>query len=176
MGFGKFGSDSIIVPPFKIWNKERINIGKKVFIAENAFFAVSTSFRNQKFNPLVSIGNKVQIGSNFVLGAINGVTIENDVTIADRVFISDHIHGYTNIKLPIAKQPLESKGKVVIGSGSFIGVNAVIMPGVKMGKNSVVGASSVVTKSIPDFAVAAGIPAKVIKKYNIKKRVWEKIK
>lgn len=172
-GYKKFGPGSIIKFPYRIWNKKSIEIGKDVFIVENSFFAVTKSFKNQKFNPQVIIGNNVRIGSNFFLSCIDKIEINDNVIISDRVFISDHSHGYENIKIPIINQPLEAEGKVLIKSGSFIGVNVVILPGVTIGKNSVVGASSVVTKSVPDYVVVAGIPATIIKKYNPKDKKWK---
>jgi len=175
-GFKKFGKNSIIKFPFRIWNKDKIEIGDDVFIAENCFFAVSLTFKSQKFNPKVKIGNNVRIGGNFILGCINSVIIEDNVIFADRVFVSDHIHDYENVRIPILRQELKSKGGILIKSGSFIGVNAVIMPGVTVGRNSVVGASSVVTKSVPDYAVVAGNPAKIIKQYNRKNKAWENIR
>ena len=173
-GFKKFGKRSVIKYPFRIWNKSKIELGNDVFIAENSFFAVSTAFKKQKFNPRVVIGNNVSIGSNFFLGCIDGVTIEDSVIISDRVFVSDHSHNYEDSKVPIIDQPLKAEGKVLIKSGSFIGVNAVIMPGVTIGTHCVVGASAVVTKSVPDYCVVAGIPANVIKKYNGKIGKWIK--
>ena len=172
-GFKKFGKNSIVKHPYRIWNKKNIEIGKDVFIAENSFFAVSTNFLKQKFNPKVKIGNNVRIGSNFILGCINSVIIEDNVILADRVFISDHVHDYENVKIPIIAQNLKSKDGILIKSGSFLGVNSVIMPGVTIGKNSVVGASAVVTKSVPDYTVAAGIPAKIIKRYDFKNKKWK---
>jgi acetyltransferase-like isoleucine patch superfamily enzyme len=175
-GFKKFGRGSIIKFPYRIWNKKNIEIGKNVFIVENSFFAVSTTFKKQKFSPRVVIGNNVSIGSNFFLGCIDGITIEDNVIISDRVFIADHTHSYENPNVPIIDQPLEPEGKALIKSGSFIGVNAVIMPGVTIGKNSVVGASSVVTRSVPDYAIVAGAPAKVIKRYDFKTGKWKVVK
>jgi acetyltransferase-like isoleucine patch superfamily enzyme len=176
IGFKAFGKNSIIKFPFRIWNKGAIEIGKDVFIVENSFFAVSKVFGNQKFKPKVKIGNNVRIGGSFFLSCIDSIIVEDNVIISDRVFISDHGHQYENIKMPIVNQPLEYKGKVLIKTGSFIGVNAVIMPGVTIGKNSVIGASSVVTKSVPDYTVVAGVPAKVIKKYNFREKIWVKVK
>lgn len=172
LGFKKFGKGSVIKFPYRIWNKGNIEIGENVFIVENSFLAVSKEFWEQKFKPVVKIGNNVQIGGNFILGCINSVIIEDNVVIADRVFVSDHIHEYEDIKTPILSQKLKSKGKILIKSGAFLGVNSVIMSGVTVGKNSVVGASSVVTKSVPDYTVVAGNPAKVIKKYDFKKKTW----
>jgi acetyltransferase-like isoleucine patch superfamily enzyme len=175
-GYKKFGKGSIIKYPYRIWNKSKIEIGDEVFIAENSFFSVSKDFNGQKFNPEVKIGNNVRIGGNFILGCINKVVIEDNVIFADRVFVSDHVHEYANVKKPVIFQPLNSVGEVHIRSGSFIGVNSVIMPGVTIGKNSVVGASSVVTKSVPDYSVVAGVPAKVIKRYDFKTKRWKSTK
>jgi acetyltransferase-like isoleucine patch superfamily enzyme len=175
-GYKKFGKGSVIKYPYRIWNKSKIEIGDNVFIAENSFFSVSKDFNGQKFNPVVKIGNNVRIGGSFILGCINKVIIEDDVLFADRVFVADHVHEYENIKIPVISQPLRSIGSVHIKSGAFIGVNAVIMPGVTIGKNSVVGASSVVTKSIQDYTVVAGIPAKIIKRYNFKTKQWKVVK
>lgn len=176
LGFKKFGKDSVIKFPHRIWNKDCIEIGENVFIVENSFIAVSKEFRGQKFKPLVKIGNNVEIGGNFILGCIKNVVIEDNVIIADRVFISDHIHDFENIKIPIRLQRLKSMGSILIKSGAFIGVNSVILSGVTIGKNSVIGASSVVTKSVPDYAVVAGNPARILRTYNIKKKKWEKYK
>lgn len=174
-GYGKFGYYSIVKHPYRIWNKDAIEIGENVFIAENSFFAVSKKFKDQKFKPLLKIGDNVQIGSNLFISCIDSVIIQNDVIISDRVFISDHSHDYSNINIPIKNQPLKKEGEVLIKKGAFIGVNAVIMPGVVVGKNSVVGASSVVTKSIPDYCVAAGVPAKIIKRFSEGSSKWKKV-
>lgn len=63
---------------------------------------------------------------------------------------------------------------VIISDGTWIGTNAVIVGNVKIGKNCVIGANSVVTKDIPDYCIAAGIPARIIKRYNIETHSWER--
>lgn len=170
-GFKSFGSRSILKFPFKIWNKKYLEVGSNTFIAENSYFAISDSDKNKKYTPKVKIGNNVCIGSNFFLACIDSITIEDSVLMSDRVFISDHIHGYEDITLPVIAQPLIPKGKVLIKEGAFIGINAVIMPGVTIGKHVVIGASAVVIKDIPDFSVAVGNPARIIKRYKGKR--WE---
>lgn len=174
-GFKKFGSRSIIKYPAKIWGKDCIEIGKNVFIAEGSFLSVVKEYKGKKFNPLLSIGDNVCIGPDVHISCTNSIVIEKDVLLSDRVFIGDGIHEYENIKKPIANQPMKAKGNVLIKTGSFIGINAVILPGITIGKNSVVGASAVVTSSVPDFSVVTGNPAKVIKKYNLKLKMWEKV-
>lgn len=83
------------------------------------------------------------------------------------VYITDCDHEYRNIDVPVIEQGIVQKGQAVsIGDGSYIGINTVIVGNVKIGKHCVIGANSVVTKDVPDYSVAVGIPARVIK--NIK--------
>jgi acetyltransferase-like isoleucine patch superfamily enzyme len=172
--FRTFGKNSIVKFPYKIWGRKFIELGSNVFIAENAFLSAVERWEGQAFTPNLKIGNNVTIGSNFFVTCIKSVTIEDNVLISDRVFIADHVHGYENPKLPVLRQPLEFKGEVLIKEGSFIGINVVIMPGVTVGKNSVVGASAVVTKNVPDNSVVAGNPARIIKHFDSRKKAWVK--
>ena len=81
------------------------------------------------------------------------------------MYITDCDHEYRNVDIPIIDQGIVQKGqKVSIGDGSYIGINAVIVGNVKIGKPCAIGANSVVTKDVPDYCVAVGSPAKVIKK------------
>ena len=174
-GYKSFGKGSVIKFPSKVWNKDCIEIGKNVFIAENAFLSTVKEHKGKKFQPSLVIGDNVCIGANFHVSCTESIIIEKNVLISDRVFIADGMHGFENISVPIIDQPMTNKGKVLIKEGSFLGINSVILPGVRIGKNSVVGASAVVTKSVPDFAVVAGVPAQIIQKYNLKSKKWEKI-
>jgi acetyltransferase-like isoleucine patch superfamily enzyme len=82
--------------------------------------------------------------------------------IADRVYISDIDHEYRDDRLPVIAQGVYSKGPVLLKAGCWIGVGAVILPGVTVGRNAVVGANAVVTRDVPDFAVVGGVPAKIL--------------
>jgi acetyltransferase-like isoleucine patch superfamily enzyme len=81
------------------------------------------------------------------------------------VYITDQNHGYEDVTRPISQQS-QPELPVVIGDGSWLGHGAVVLPGVTIGKHVVIGANSVVTKDIPDFSVAVGSPAKVIRQYD----------
>ena len=70
-------------------------------------------------------------------------------------------------------QPLNSKA-INIGDGCWLGEKVCVLPGVTIGKKCIIGAGSIVTKSIPDFSIAVGNPAKVIKKYNFETHKWDK--
>jgi acetyltransferase-like isoleucine patch superfamily enzyme len=106
-----------------------------------------------------------------VIGQMN---IGKNVIIADKVYISDNLHSFEDINKPIIAQPLKHM-PVTIEDEVWLGENVCVLPGVTIGKHSVIGANSVVTKSIPPYSVAVGSPAKVIKKFNHDTQQWEKI-
>jgi len=76
--------------------------------------------------------------------------------------------------MPILKQPIKQLPPMTIGDGTWLGENVCVL-GVSIGKNCVIGANSVVTKEIPDYSVAVGAPARIIKKYNLNTNRWEKV-
>lgn len=176
LGYNRFGKGSIIKFPSKVWNKDCIEIGKNVFIAEGSFLSVVKEHKGKKFQPSIVINDNVCIGADFHVSCTKSIVIEKNVLISDRVFIADGIHGFENINIPVIDQPMINKGKVLIKEGSFLGINVVILPGVTVGKNSVVGASSVVTQDVPDYSVVIGNPARIIKKYDDKTKKWIRVK
>lgn len=123
----------------------------------------------------VVAADKIKIGDNVTLrpgsmlhadprenGA--GIIIEDKVLIGSSVHIYVDTHKFDETHRPIFDQGFYPSKEVRLLEGCWIGANAVILPGITIGKNSIVGASSVVTKDIPDFCVAVGNPAKVIKR------------
>ncbi len=130
-------------------------IGKGVLINQDTLIIHTAKLR---------MGNNVSIGRRTFISAKGGLTIGNNVLIAfDCVILTEkHIYGK---KITIWNSGFTT-APVSIGSNVLIGTKAIIMPGVNIGNNVVIGAHSVVTKNIPSNTVAAGIPAKVIKKMN----------
>ena len=123
--------------------------------------------------PSLVIGDDVCIGSDFTVSCADSIRIQKNVLLSDRIFIGDSMHDYRNPEVPIIDQPMRAMGSVVIQEGAFIGINAVILPGVTIGRNAVVAASAVVTKSVPPFTVVAGNPATIVKRYNDIDGSWE---
>jgi len=119
----------------------------------------------------ISIGSNTRIGIGCVL--IGPVTVGNDIRLAQNVVCSGLNHNYQDVSLPIWKQGVNTF-PIVIGDESWIGSNSVILAGVTIGKHCVVAAGSVVTKTIPDYCVVGGNPAKIIKQYNPIKQEWVK--
>ena len=124
------------------------------------------SFAGEKFRPSIKIGENVIVNFRCHIGAINKIVIGNNVLIGSSVLITDHSHGY-NDKSDIEEEPIKrrlySKGPVVIDDNVWIGENAAILPNVHIGRNSVIGANSVVIRDVPAYTVVAGNPAKVIR-------------
>jgi acetyltransferase-like isoleucine patch superfamily enzyme len=120
------------------------------------------------------VGN-VLIGNNTIIGigsvVIGPVEIGNNVMLAQNIVVSGLNHGYEDIDLPPSKQK-EIRKKITICDDVWIGANSVITAGVKIGKHVVIGAGSIVTKDIPDYCVAVGNPARIIKKYSEDTKSW----
>lgn len=126
-------------------------------------------------------GDDVQINDYVHINAVKSVRIGNNVLIASKVFITDLLHGSykgdENDSDPdtIAKERLLSSNPVCIQDNVWIGELVSVLPGVTIGRNSIIGANSVVTKSIPANCIAAGNPARVIKRYNTETMRWERV-
>ena len=116
----------------------------------------------------VRIGAGSEIGERCRISIANSLNIGEKVLLSPNVYITDCDHEYRNISVPVIDQGIVQKGQTVsIGDGSYIGINVVIVGNVNIGKHCVIGANSVVTKDVPDYCVAVGSPAMVIKEMEI---------
>ncbi len=163
----KFWGEGAMIPlPRIIKNPQYISIGNNFNALYNFRIEAWDNYHEQKFNPEIIIGNNVSFNSDCHIGCINKIVIGDNVLVASRVYISDHSHGdvtAASLSKPPVLRSLISKGPVIIEDNVWIGEGVCVLPGVTIGKNSIIGANAVVTKSIPPNCVAAGIPAKVIK-------------
>lgn len=171
-----YSNSRIIRQPFYIRGKKNIDLGKNLTTGVGCRL---DAFTKEKKTVLI-FGNNVQINDYVHIAAVESVSIGNDVLIASKVFISDHSHGKYSGEFQddpssiVAQRELSSKS-VIINDNVWIGEFVSILPGVKIGKNSIIGTMSVVTKDIPDNCIAVGSPAKVVKKYNFETNQWEKV-
>ncbi len=167
---GSFGNGSKLISPMLSGTKN-IFIGKKVYVRKNTWLAAEpvTGDKNCK----LVIGDGTYVGNFCHFYASSKIEIGEKVLFADRVYLSDNLHSFENIHLPIIDQPVKQIAPVIIGSGAWLGENVCVI-GASIGKNSVIGANAVVTKDIPDYCVAVGAPAKIIKKFNFETNQWQK--
>lgn len=172
--FGKFGENSMIgLPRISDCNQKFIQIGEQSTILANSRIQI---FQNMECSaPHIYIGNHCYIAYHLTLLAGADIRIGNEVLIASDVLITSMNHGM-NPESDIAymDQPLICKD-ISIGDGTWIGEKVCILPGIHIGNKCVIGAGSVVTRNIPDYSIAAGNPARVIKQYNFQKHQWENI-
>lgn len=120
----------------------------------------------------VIIGDRARVGIGSVV--IGPAVLKSGSGLGQNVFVSGFNHGFADGTKNSSIQPLVKKC-VVIGEDSHVGANSVVLAGVTIGQRCQIGAGSVVTKDIPDFSVAVGNPAKVIKHYDAEKNQWVSI-
>ncbi len=170
--FKIFGKNIRIIFPLQFYGLQNIIIHDNVTIAYKAYISALPLTGEKEC--ILEIGAGVKIGNFSHIFSTKEIRIEKNVLIADKVYISDNLHSYKDINVPVINQGLKQLSTVTIGEGSWIGENVCII-GSKIGKNCVIGVNSVVTRDIPDYCVAVGAPARVIKQYNLEKKVWEKV-
>lgn len=173
-----------------VWRNARIirfpfDLRGKEFIRISEGFTTGVGCRLEAYsegqNKVLHIGKNVQINDYVHITAMSNVIIGNDVLIASKVYISDCSHGSysgnefdSNPNTIPAERTLFSK-PVEIKDNAWLGEFVCVLPGVTIGKGTIVGANSVVTKDLPPYVIAVGAPAKPIKKYNFESQRWEKI-
>jgi acetyltransferase-like isoleucine patch superfamily enzyme len=162
---------STIISPLRIDGIENISIAKNVCIQYKTWLAAVPLAGSTEC--VLEIGEGSVIGNFNHIYATGIIKIGKNVLTADKVYISDNSHNYSDVNVPVIYQPVKQIGYVEIGDGCWLGENVCII-GVKIGRNCVIGANSVVVNDIPDYCVAVGVPAKIIKQYNAETNRWEK--
>jgi acetyltransferase-like isoleucine patch superfamily enzyme len=166
--FAGFGQRTVLMCPVRLVGEHRISLGDNVFIGPGSW--LQTLQEGRECSVAIVIGNDTSIAGACVISAVTQVILEEEVLCARNVYISDHMHKHTDTQEAILRQGLDKIQPVRIRRGAWIGQNVVVCPGVTIGRGAVVGANSVVTRDIPDFAVAVGAPARVVKTYSQARR------
>lgn len=172
--FGSAGKKLLFFKPFQIDRKrDYIHIGNNVVIRKYARINSYPGWNADKNNePVVRIGDNCNFGQRLSLLAGGNITIGNNVLIASDVLITSENHSMNpEDEIPYMDQPLICSD-VEIKDGCWIGEKVCIMPGVAIGKKCIIGAGSIVTKSIPDYCIAVGNPARIIKRYDFATHEW----
>ncbi len=170
----KFGDNSHIKRGYRIQGGHNIVIGNNVSICEYATISCFEMYNGKIMTPKISIGNNVFSNRCLTLLCASNITIGDDTFLGSFVTISDENHGINPELGSYGKQDLVFSD-IEIGKNCWIGDKAIILPGVTIGDYAIVGAGSVVTKSIPAYTISCGNPARPIKKWDSVEKKWRKI-
>jgi acetyltransferase-like isoleucine patch superfamily enzyme len=154
-------------------NPQLIAIGNKVIVYKDTW--LHTVLRKDTGGPTLIIDDGCVINRRCHIVARNRIHIERDVMLAANVLIMDHDHNHEDVTVPIKHQGITEGGKIRIEQGSIIGQGTVILCSkgeLVLGRNCVVGANSVVTKSVAPYSVVSGNPARVVKQFDFEKQTW----
>lgn len=170
----------------KINNKNKITVLEQLYVYSNSFLSADKgkiSIKSGKiceFTKLLACDGNIKIGRNVQVGDFCFFSGQGDITIGDNVLFASFVslianeHIYTDIYKPIMEQGSHSEA-IIIGNGCWIGIKSTILSGSVIGNNCVIGANSVVKGIFPDNCVVVGSPAKIIKIYNPKTKVWDNV-
>jgi acetyltransferase-like isoleucine patch superfamily enzyme len=166
--FRKLGHKARLFRPYRIDGMGAIEIGDESSLQRGGWlYCVSIDGGSAS----LIIGQGCSFGYNNHIVAVRDVKIGDHVLTANNVYIGDNAHSYLDVSRPIMHQPVIFKRAVSIGGGTWIGENACVI-GASVGRNCVIGANSVVTRDIPDYCVAVGVPARVIRRFDATLRQW----
>lgn len=160
-------------PPVKLGlfavleGKDSISIKRNVSIGSFSYLSCN------KDGHLI-VGENSIIRTRTRISCANRIEIGSNVVIAQNCHISDQAHDYTDINVPIGNQRIivYPGDGIKIDDNSFIGMNSVLIGAIRIGKGCMIGANSVIKKDIPDYCVAAGNPARIIKRYDFSQKKW----
>lgn len=153
--------------PIRLRGKKNILISKGFTCG---YYCRIEAFSINNKSPTMIMGENLNIGDFCHIASLDKIEFGSNVLLGSSVFISDHDHGnseYEDLLKTPSNRSLVS-APIIIGDNVWIGEKASILKGVKIGSNSIIGAGSIVTKDVPPYSVAVGIPAKVIKIINNK--------
>ncbi|GAB4004227.1 acyltransferase [Nocardioides ultimimeridianus] len=164
--FGSLGAGSCLAFPLgAVFGTEEMYVGTGTLIGKYSTLSVGYGPTQSVLPPRgLVIGDRCVIGTRACITAHESIEIGDDVWLGQDVFISDASHGYADPDVPIGLQFGQHR-PVRIGSGTWIGHGAMILPGATIGRNVVVAAGSVVRGDVPDHTVVGGVPARTLRSY-----------
>jgi acetyltransferase-like isoleucine patch superfamily enzyme len=165
--FRGFGARSAICfPPAALFGERYITVGEGTVIGPYSTLSAGVSPQHELGDvEIVRIGDRCLIGKGSGIVAHERVVIGDDVFTGHHVYVTDANHGYEDVTISPGQQFAPSR-PVTVGDGAWLGHGVIVLPGAVVGRHTIVGAGSVVTGVLPDFSVAVGNPARVIRHYD----------
>jgi len=152
----------------------RIRLGNRVRLRDDTRLQVLAP-PEEKGEPVIVIDDSIGIGPRATIAAKNYIHLERDVVCGQSVLIMDHSHAHEDVTTPIKRQGPTEGGRIRIGQGCFIGHGAAILCDkgeLVLGRNCVVAANALITRSFPPYCLIAGNPARVVQHFDPVQRVW----
>jgi acetyltransferase-like isoleucine patch superfamily enzyme len=153
----------------------RIQIGNDVYLATGTWLTCPEPALGEP--PSIILRNGCKIGRRCTLSGKNHIELEEDVLLGPAVLIMDHNHEYSDIERPIYDQGVTPGGRIIIERNCWLGYGATILCNqeeLRIGRNSIVGAGAVVTRSFPPFSIVVGNPAILLKTFDQQTKQWVK--
>jgi acetyltransferase-like isoleucine patch superfamily enzyme len=150
-----------------------VKIGDAVWIESDVWINIPELRPNAE--PVIIFDDGCKVGRRCVISAMNRIHFEKNVIFAPSVLVMDHNHGYEDVTRPIVDQGVTEGGTIRIEEGAWIGFGVAIVCNkgeLVVGKNSVIGANSVLTRSVPPYSIVSGNPGRVVKRYDFAKGKW----
>ena len=150
----------------RIHGSNYIKIGNKNSFGERCMLSAWDKYNGKTYSPHIEIGNNCSFGFCNHITCCNSIKIGDGVLTGMYVIISDNNHGEINrdvLDIPPLKRPLYSKGEVVIGNNVWIGDKVAVLAGVHIGDGAIIAANAVVTKDVPAYCIAGGVPCTILK-------------
>ncbi len=170
---GKCGARPLADSPLEWFGLKRMSFGDHVDIGYKSWLSVLPPTEDRPAPALV-IGDGTRLGNFNHIIAAGKITIGKDVLTADHVYIADNTHDYSDPDTPVIRQKILSLKETSVGDGCWLGENVCVF-GARIGKHCVIGANSVVNHDIPDYCVAAGSPARIIRRYDLETKQWIRV-
>jgi len=157
----------IAFPPTVVYGEQRIEIGERTTIGPLATLSAGMpSQMHDPGDPVISIGDRCMLGKGIGIVGHERIEIGDDIWTGHYIYVTDQNHGYEDLSLPIGTQ-MWKNDPVLIGDRCWLGHGAVILPGTRLGRHVVVAAGAVVAGiHVPDYSVVAGVPARVVRRYE----------
>ncbi|BET12283.1 acyltransferase [Pandoraea sputorum] len=155
-----------------------IRIGDGFYAGQQLWIAAVQRYGEQTFTPVIEIGNYVTCSQSVHIAATVRVTIEDGVMFGSRIHVTDHAHGryqgdvQDSPEVRPTLRPLAPGRPVKIERNVWLGDGVVVLPGVTIGEGCVIGANSVVSRSLPAYVIAVGAPAVPIKRFDRQANQW----
>lgn len=166
------GRGAIVQTPL-FWTPEFIELGARVLIWRGSRIEAVDEYAGTRYRPTIRLGDGVSLQQSCHITAADTLTIGDDTTILHGAMITDIDHQYETLGINVQHQAITVR-KTSIGRNCFIGAGARILAGTILGDHCVVGTNSVVRGSFPDACVIAGMPARIIKRFDVRCGQWLK--